>query len=127
MEALRKRKRNLMLLCAGIVGIGSLLFLLTRLGAPVPCIFYKITGLSCPGCGNTRAVLALLRLDFAAMLRHNLLFPAEAVYLLWVFVLSARRYLKEGRFFPVSPLPALDWCFLGMLLVWGILRNILKI
>ena len=127
MEPLQKRKRKLLLFSAGIAGIGLLLFALALLGIPIRCVFHEFTGLSCPGCGNTRAVLALLRLDFAAVLRYNLLFPVQAGYLIWVFFLSARRYLKEGRFFPSSPLPALDWIFLASLLVWGIVRNLLKL
>ena len=127
MDTLGKRWKKLVLVSAGIVGIGILLYILARLGYPIPCLFNKITGLSCPGCGNTRAVLALLRLDFSEMLRYNLLFPLEAGYLLWIYVISARRYLKNGGFSLVTPLPALDWCFLAALLIWWILRNILHI
>lgn len=127
MDVLQKRWQKLILVSAGIVGIGLLLYILARLGYPVPCLFNKITGLSCPGCGNTRAVLALLRLDFPGMLHHNLLFPLEAGYLLWIYVTSARRYLKNGRFSLATPSPVLDCCFLAMLLIWWILRNILHI
>lgn len=30
----------------------------------LPCLLHSVTGLYCPGCGGTRAVLALLRGDF---------------------------------------------------------------
>ena len=127
MEVLRKRWQKLILVSAGITGIGLLLYILARLGHPVPCLFNEITGLSCPGCGNTRAALALLRLDFPGMLRHNLLFPLEAGYLLWIYVASAKRYLENGRFSLATPSPVVDWCFLAVLLMWWILRNILHV
>ena len=36
------------------------------------CDFYRITGLYCPGCGNTRSVLALLHLDIFTALGYNI-------------------------------------------------------
>lgn len=36
-----------------------------------PCMFHSVTGFSCPGCGCTRAVAALLRGDFFLSLRNN--------------------------------------------------------
>ena len=41
----------------------------------VGCVFRRITGIPCPGCGMTRAHLAALRLDFrAAFYYHPLWF-----------------------------------------------------
>ena len=57
----------------------------------LPCFFHKLTGLYCPGCGNTRALYALLHLDFSGMLNNNALFPFLAVLLIW---LTAGEYLK---------------------------------
>lgn len=57
----------------------------------LPCFFHKLTGLYCPGCGNTRALYALLHLDFSGMLNNNALFPFLAVLLMW---LAAGEYLK---------------------------------
>lgn len=36
-----------------------------------PCLFYEGTHLYCPGCGNTRAVEALVRGDILLSLRQN--------------------------------------------------------
>lgn len=53
----------------------------------VPCLFHKLTGLYCPGCGGTRAVIALLKGKFLlSFLYHPLVLYTAAVYL-W-FMLS---------------------------------------
>lgn len=63
-----------------IAGIGLPLFVLIgawvlyTFGNPLICVFYKLTGLYCPGCGSGRASAALLHLDFAAAFKHNLLY-----------------------------------------------------
>ena len=36
-----------------------------------PCLFHALTGMPCPGCGTTRAVLALARADVGAALAWN--------------------------------------------------------
>jgi len=50
----------------------------------VPCPVYFYTGLYCPGCGNTRALHALVHFDFAGMLDYNLLFPFLFFILAWL-------------------------------------------
>ena len=37
------------------------------------CMFHKLTGLYCPGCGGTRALSSLLHGDLKASLHNNLL------------------------------------------------------
>ena len=56
----------------------SAVLLLFPLGGPsekwLPkCMFYKLTGLYCPGCGATRALSAILHGDLKASLHNNLL------------------------------------------------------
>lgn len=48
------------------------------------CIFRRFFGIVCPGCYMTRAILAALRLDFAAAFRYHPMFftlPVIAAYI----------------------------------------------
>ena len=48
---------------ASATGLGYLLFV-RMTGIRVPCIFYTVTGIPCPGCGVTRMCIRLASLDF---------------------------------------------------------------
>ena len=56
----------------------------------VGCPFLRLTGLDCPGCGSTRALGALARLDPVAAFDHNLLVPAAFVFVVASWVLWVR-------------------------------------
>ena len=50
------------------------------------CPVQHFTGVPCPGCGLSRALFALLRLDFAAAFRYNpmiYVLPPVALYVLF--------------------------------------------
>jgi len=49
-------------------------------GLGVGCPVAHFTGLDCPGCGSTRSVGALVRLDPAAAFDHNALVPVALVF-----------------------------------------------
>jgi Protein of unknown function (DUF2752) len=50
--------------------------------AGVGCPFEHLTGLECPGCGSTRSLGALTRLDLGAALDHNVLVPLAALFVI---------------------------------------------
>lgn len=51
------------------------------------CPFNYILGISCPGCGMTRALFALLHLDFSLAFHYHPLFPI-AIILVIFFILD---------------------------------------
>jgi len=100
-------------------GLGGLLYLkvwlpLTNIG--IPCVFRELTGLYCPGCGITRVVLSLLRLDFVQAFRYNpllfILLPLSVMY----FVTNKKR------------MPMISKTMMAVMLIitltFGVLRNI---
>lgn len=121
----KRRLRRLLLLDLCIAALILLFYLLSRAGIGIPCVFRCVTGLLCPGCGNSRAALALLQLDLAAALKYNPLFPVEFFYLAWVYCVASRTYLRGGRFTYQPALPAVDGMILIAVITWGILRNLL--
>ena len=120
-----KRHRNV-LIGVGIMALGlGLFWLLSRFGLGIPCLFYRFTGFQCPGCGNSRAALALLRLDFLAALQFNPLCLLEFFYIGWVLLHCVRSYLKGGTFSYRPPLLWLDISILAAVIIWWPLRNLL--
>lgn len=90
-----------------------------------PCPFLTITGYACPGCGNTRSLEALLRLDLTASLQMN---PAPLCFLL-IFLLCYGEILAGafGREIHFLPRSWIFWTLFGMILaLYYLLRNILS-
>lgn len=91
----------------------------------IPCPVYLTTRLYCPGCGMARAVHSLLHLDIYQALRFNVL---GVILLLPAGVYVAARavdYVRTGGNHIDRHLsPALLWCILVAVLLYGVLRNI---
>ena len=61
----------------------------TFYGKFLPCPFHTITGLSCPGCGMTRAVYAL----YDGNIEESLLQNPSIIYFLAIFIIYDISYL----------------------------------
>lgn len=100
-------------------------WILYTFGNPLFCVFHKLTGLYCPGCGSGRASAALLHLDFKAAFQYNclyvLLLPFIVYYLLKQYIILVFR--KD-----LLPMFSIDGLaakiVLAVILVFWILRNI---
>lgn len=103
----------------------SLYAWLAMRGVALPCLFRKFTGFLCPGCGNTRAAISLLKLDFSSAFSYNPLFLLEFGYIVWIYCAASRSYLKGGRFTYQPPYPLVDVLILIIVLAWGLIRNLL--
>lgn len=89
-----------------------------------PCPLLALTGLYCPGCGTLRALHALAHGDLGAALGLN---PLAVALIPGVAALWARWAVRswQGRPFVIkAPPPAIMWAFLGLLISYGVVRNL---
>lgn len=77
------------------------------------CPLYYYTGIYCPGCGNTRALSALLHGNLLDSLRKNILFIPAVITLILLLV---RPRLAYNRFFA--------WGITIVVILFFILRNL---
>ncbi len=106
-----------------LAGAYTLFFIYTGVG--IPCVFKLITGLSCPGCGVTRMLISILRLDFHNAFLYN---PVLFVLLPFFAVLACRIayvYIKRGTTDPGKGFNYIMYVIIGILYVFGILRNLI--
>ncbi len=105
-----------------VAGAGLCYFLWLKIThIPIPCLFRKITGFRCPGCGITTMIMRTARLDFAGAFSANpFLFvtaPLLLAELIYYTVLRARE----------KSLPRWNRCFVDLyavaLCVFGVVRN----
>jgi Protein of unknown function (DUF2752) len=80
------RLRRAGLTAGGFGVLGALLY-----AKAMPCAFAQLFHLPCPGCGSTRAVLALVQGDVHGLLRYNPLGPIMALLL---GVLAAQAFVS---------------------------------
>ena len=120
---IRKRLRNL-----GIVlGVLLLYYIITQiLGFGIPCVFHLITGLSCPGCGVSRMLIALMHLDLRSAFQANrLLFCLLPVFTV-LLVYWTLQYLTGRK--PGKQAVLIErWVYIiliVLLVLWGIFRNL---
>ena len=76
------------------LGVYCVVMYLLHAGCPIQ----RLTGISCPGCGMTRAYVACLQLDFALAFHYHPLFWLPPIGVLW-YVLKykmPRRVYEAG-------------------------------
>ena len=89
----------------------------------IPCIFFEITGLYCPGCGITRAYFSLIKLDIISALHNNLLIFIISPFLIYYCCKMIINWVNQKEEKQILP----NWLcnvLLIITLLFGILRNI---
>ncbi|WP_437496343.1 DUF2752 domain-containing protein [Sorangium sp. So ce1099] len=81
---------------ARLGAVAALLGLLVACGVPI-CPFAIVTRHPCPGCGLTRATLALAHGRVAEALHFHPLSPIMAPLVIAALAYNAAIYVKEGR------------------------------
>lgn len=77
-------------------GLGAVVLLLAS--ARVPCGFAHMFHVPCPGCGSTRAMLALASGDVHGFLRFNPLAPVMTLLVVLLAVQAFSSVLTTGTF-----------------------------
>ena len=107
-----------------IFAVASLLFVYIA-GSPLFCIFYKITGLYCSGCGTGRAIRDLLHLDIMSALSHNVLFTALIPFIGYYFFAWYINFITNKKIIKVPRITKKGSVILGIIVImFFVLRNI---
>ena len=86
-KILKFLKENLPL----VIVIGLIMFVYTRIGCP----FRLFLGICCPGCGMTRALMALLCFDFLGAFSYN---PCVYILPIGLVIFLCRRKIPKTTF-----------------------------
>ena len=97
------------------------ILIVKRLGFGIPCLFHRITGFKCPGCGITTLCTSLLRFDIRAAFKAN---PFVFVTLPFIGgeLIFAELCLLTGKKNPGFNQVLLT-IYIVLLIIWGIARN----
>jgi hypothetical protein len=108
------------------LAVGAVLFFFdpARHGFYPTCVFHRVTGLSCPGCGGLRALHQLAHGHVATAFRLNALFVLLLPVLGWVGVRWVWRRTSGRPTRPGAVRPTWLWLLLAAMGVFGILRNL---
>lgn len=109
----------ILLLCGVLYGLFCM-----ATGVAIPCVFYQITGFSCPGCGVTRMCINILKWNIPEAVRCNpalffCMFP-----LVCILADGLVRYIKTGKTRLRKWQEVLLYFIVVVLLVHGVLRNV---
>ncbi len=95
-------------------------------GAFLPdCMLHELTGLHCPGCGNTRVAYALLNGDVWQAIQNNVLTVFALPILGWGAVHLWMGWMYPGKLRPITWWkPLHTYLLVAIVFGFGILRNV---
>lgn len=112
-------KRQDYIFCIIVFMVMAILFF--KFGIAIPCIFNKITGLYCPGCGITRMCLSLLKGEIYQAFRFNpIIFIDIPLIIIFLIIEKCFKNSKNTK----EIMSILFIILLIITIIFGILRNI---
>lgn len=121
MQRLLRKRKIIVLGLLFLVFIGY--FIVNKIfGFGIPCIFQKITGWYCPGCGITRMLFSMVRLDFYQAFRYNPLVFILLCLAITFELINGFYYTKTKKRIIIPEY--VYYIIIGLLIVYMILRNI---
>ena len=90
------------------------------------CVFYKVTGLKCMGCGSQRMLYALLHGDFSGAFHHNMFLFISLPFIFMIGFAEVVRK-KHPRFYARMHSIYIIAGFAVLLAIWFVVRNLLSL
>ena len=114
---------TLWLTVVGIIGIFFVLIFYSkmRFGIGVRCPFYYELAYECPGCGGTRMLVSLMKMDFYQAFRFNAFLTLTLPSVIIIYLYQSYTYIRYNKI--------LSWLYkyvLAYVIAWAIftvLRN----
>lgn len=125
---MNKKKRNSIILISILVVIALFGIILVKNNNPeeesffIPCIFYKLTGLKCAGCGMTRAMHHLVNGRIGKAIWYNLMI-VPGVFILIYSSYGYIRYIIKDEPIVNKTLNYVLKSFLVVIIIFMISRN----
>ena len=107
------------------IGLAYLLFVLLS-GFRIPCVFYELIGLKCPGCGITRMIVSIARFNFTDAFRYNPFLFITGPFILIYLAISEAKYVLYGNR-KMGNWEIFILIELTLAIAYGVLRNIYPI
>lgn len=87
------------------------------------CIFYKVTGLQCMGCGTQRVIHSLLHGDISSAWQANRFLVISLPFLIFLIWVELTR-LRHPKIYSIIHTKATIITIAAMLFAWLLIRNI---
>ena len=124
-EQLRRLKKVSVKIAVAIL-TGLLYFVvISILGYGIPCIFRTITGLQCPGCGVSRMLSSMIKLNFKDAFDYHPVLFVSLPFLAVIFGDMLWRYVYHGKCELRKWENAVIIAIIVCLLVFCVIRNVL--
>lgn len=91
-----------------------------------PCLFHRLTGLYCPGCGGTRSIYALLTGRIGQSLYYHPIIIYTVVCFLWYYAKVTIQKVSRQKYILYMPQPELLLKAAAVLVVLNcLIRNLM--
>ncbi|MCQ2484835.1 MAG: DUF2752 domain-containing protein [Clostridia bacterium] len=123
---MKERFRKVCFTGAALIALGcAYLLIYLKSGFAIPCVFHLITGLQCPGCGTTRMLASLVRLDFRSAWHYNPVVLAMSPMIVCIIIRDTVQWIKNGRTKSSKIENYILYVMFAVLVIFGIVRNII--
>lgn len=112
--------RSMLVLLVGLLYY----FFISFTDLKIPCLFFSLTGLYCPGCGITRMAIALLHFDFLTAFYYQPVILCSSLPLGLCFGAMALQYVKIGKTTLSRWQNIILWLTIVSLIVFCFYRNL---